>query len=157
MRVELTSYDIEGPAPKTRHHFAAFCYLSSWYIHQTILPQVHRARVLRSATDNDTGSTNPNLRERHREGQQEYQASLINAERDQAYIGATGLGGSALQSGRRASGSHEAPDPRAIAVMGQGIPPQSPRRRHTSVNSQYFAPRDSSVRHSRSRSADKLS
>ena len=150
-----TSHDVSTSASKSHHRRAASSHISGSYMPPTILPP---RKATPPPAQHPRTVTYEELTERHREKLRELQAPLTNAEKEQAELEAA----KARWDRSKAAERHAVPKrqaERAAAVQAK----ESRRRRsedttreRNNTNRQPSAPRDSAVRHSRSKSADKL-
>jgi hypothetical protein len=152
-----TNHDILAPVPKAYHRRATSSHLSGSYLPPMILPPKKTstpppAQQTRTVTYEE-------LTERHREKLRELQAPVTSAEKEQAELEAAKARWERSKVVERQAVTKRQAE-RAAAAQAKG----SRRRRsedttqeRNNTNRQSSVPRDSAVRHSRSRSADKLS
>jgi hypothetical protein len=151
-----TNHGIVAPVPKPHHRRAASSHLTGSYMPLTILPP---RKATPPPAQQPRTVTYEELTERHREKLRELQAPVTNAEKEQAELEAAKARWERSKAAERHAVTKRQAE-RAAAVQAKGS------RRHRSddttqernnTNKPSSAPRDSALRHSRSRSADKLS
>jgi len=149
-----TSHDVGGTASKFHHRRTTSSPLSGSYMPPTILPP---RKTTPPPAQRPRTVTYEELTERHREKLRELQAPVTHAEKEQADVeAARARWERSKASERQAVAQRQA---RAAAAQAKGS------RRHRSedttqemnnTNAQSSGRRNSAIRHSRSRSADKL-
>ncbi|KAI9512844.1 hypothetical protein F5148DRAFT_650634 [Russula earlei] len=149
------SQDMVAVAPKARHRRASSNPLSTSYMPPTILPP---RKVTPPPAQQPRTVTYEELTERHREKLHELQAPLTNAEKEQAELEAAKARWERSKTAERQAVAKRQAEKAAAAQAKE-----SRRRRsedttqeRNNTNKQSSVPRDSAIRHSRSRSADKL-
>lgn len=152
-----TSHDVSASASKSHHRRAASSHISGSYMPPTILPP---RKATPPPTQHPRTVTYEELTERHREKLRELQAPLTNAENEQAELEAA----KARWERSKAAERHAVTKRQAERVAAAQAKESRRRRSEDTTrernitNRQTPAPRNSvERRHSRSKSADKLS
>ncbi|KAF8507000.1 hypothetical protein F5888DRAFT_1798214 [Russula emetica] len=149
-----TNHDAGGAASKFHHRRATSSPLSSSYMPPTILPP---RKTTSPPVQQPRTVTYEELTERHREKLRELQAPLTNAEKEQAKVEAA----KARWERSKAAERQAVPKRQARAAAAQAKESRRHRSEDTTqernnMNVQPSSRRNSAIRHSRSRSADKL-
>ena len=151
----MTGHDVSASASKSHHRRAASSHISGSYMPPTILPP---RKATPPPAQHPRTVTYEELTERHREKLRELQAPLTNAGKEQAELEAAKARWERSKTAERHAVTKRQAE-RAAAVQAK----ESRRRRsedttreRNTTNRHSSAPRDTAVRHSRSKSADKL-
>jgi hypothetical protein len=150
-----THHEIAAPTPKAHRRRAASTHLSGSYMPPMILPP---RKATPPPAQQPRTVTYEELTERHREKLRELQAPLTNAGKEQAELE------TAKARWERSKAVERQAVPKRQAERAAAVQAKESRRRRSedtaqernNSNRQPSAPRDSALRHSRSRSADKL-
>ena len=149
-----TNHDVGGAAPRAHHRRATSSPLSSSYMPPTILPP--RQTTL-PPTQQPRTVTYEELTERHREKLRELQAPVTNAEKEQAEVEAAKARWERSKTAeRQAVGKRQARAAAAQAKESRRHHSEDTTQERNNNNRQSSSHRNSAIRHSRSRSADKL-
>jgi len=151
-----TGHDVSASASKSHHRRAASSHISGSYMPPTILPP---RKATPPPAQHPRTVTYEELTERHREKLRELQAPLTNAGKEQAELEA------AKARWERSKTAERHAVPKRQAERAAAVQAKESRRRRSedttrernTTNRQSSAPRDTAIRHSRSKSADKLS
>jgi len=151
-----TSHDVSASASKSHHRRAASSHISGSYVPPTILPP---RKATPPPAQHPRTVTYEELTERHREKLRELQAPLTNAGKEQAELEAAKARWERSKTAERHAVTKRQAE-RAAAVQAKETRrrrSEDTTRERNNTNRQSSAPRDSAIRHSRSKSADKLS
>ena len=149
-----TSHDAAAAAPKVHHRRTESSPLGNTYMPPTILPP---RKVTPPPVQQQRTMTYEELTERHREKLRELQAPLTNAEKEQAELEAAKARWERSKAAeRQAVGKRQAKRAAAQAKEARRHHSEDTTQERKNTNRQSSAPRDEAVRHSRSKSADKL-
>lgn len=148
--------DTPASASKSHHRRAASSHISGSYVPPTILPP---RKATPPPAQHPRTVTYEELTERHREKLRELQAPLTNAGKEQAELEAAKARWERSKTAERQAVTKRQAERAAAAQAKETRRRRSEdtTRERNNTNRQLSAPGDSAVRHSRSRSADKLS